>query len=218
VVPTRGVSLPSLPSIGQSIKSTSRMSSTRRRFTRMKRRTRRNVVVAVGAVALLGAGALAERRFGPPPPPKGPGTLVLATTPAGATLKVDGKELGDRSPAVVQLEPGKHELEAEMPHFLPVKMASVDVKPAASHVLRMPMTHDTYRVSITSEPEGASVQLDGFNIGTTPLEYDVDPWDQHTLRLERLGRRAWEKYLPTGERPREIHAELKKRESGDAEE
>ncbi len=213
VVPKRSLDLPSMPSLGPM----SRMSSTKRRFARMKRRTRRNLFVGVGALALLGAGAWGGRRFGPPPPPTGPGTLVLATTPAGATLKVDGKELAERSPAVVPLSPGKHELEAQMPHYVATKMSGVDVAPASSTVLRLPLQRDTYHVSITSEPEGATVQLDGFNIGTTPLEYDVDPWDQHTLRLERLGRRPWEKYLPTGERTKEIHAELKKREAGDAE-
>ena len=104
-----------------------------------------------------------------------------------------------------------------MPHFLPTKIAGHEVKAASSSVLRLPLTRDTYKLSVTSDPEGASVYLDGFSIGTTPMEYDVDPWDQHTLRLERLGRRPWEKYLPSGERPKEIHAELKKREAGDAE-
>ena len=70
----------------------------------------------------------------------------------------------------------------------------------------------------TSEPEGAEVYVDGFAVGTTPLETEVDPWDTHTLRLERLGRRPWEKILSAGERLKEVHAEMKKREAGDAEE
>jgi cytoskeleton protein RodZ len=96
-----------------------------------------------------------------------------------------------------------------------VKLPAVELKPAATEVVRLPLSRDTYRLQVTSDPEGASVYLDGFSIGTTPMEYDVDPWDQHTLRLERLGRRPWEKYLATGERPKQIHAELKKREAGD---
>jgi hypothetical protein len=83
--------------------------------------------------------------------------------------------------------------------------------------VRQQLVRDVYRVSVSSEPSGAQVYLDGYAMGTTPMELEVDPWDQHTLRLERLGRRAWEKYLPSGERPRELHAELKKREAGDEE-
>ena len=209
----RALDLPSMPSLGPM----SRASSTKRRFTRMKRRTRRNIIIGVAALGTLAAGALVERRFGPPPPATGPATLVLATTPAGATLRVDGKVLGDPSPAVARLAPGKHDIEAVMSHFLPAKIDGLDVKAATSDVLRIPLTRDVYKTHVSSEPEGAQVYLDGFAVGTTPLDTEVDPWEEHTLRLERLGRRPWEKLLANGDRPKEIHAELKKREAGDAE-
>jgi hypothetical protein len=213
VVPARALDLPSMPSLGPM----SRMTSTKRRFTRMKRRTRNNLVAGAAALALLVVGAIVERRFGPPPPPKGPATLVLATTPPGATLKIDGRELEEHSPSVARLEPGKHDIEATLPHYLPTKMQAREVKPASSEVLRLTLKRDTYKVAVSSEPEGAQVYLDGYSVGTTPLETEVDPWDTHTLRLERLGRHPWEKILPEGNRPKEIHAELKKREAGDAE-
>ena len=60
VVPARALDLPSMPSLGPM----SRMSSTKRRFTRMNRRTRRNICMAGGAILLLGVGAMAEQRFG----------------------------------------------------------------------------------------------------------------------------------------------------------
>ncbi|MGZ3443075.1 MAG: serine/threonine-protein kinase, partial [Polyangia bacterium] len=213
VVPPRALDLPSMPSMGP----ISRMSSTKRRFTRLKRRTRNNLVAGAAALVLLGVGALVERRIGPPPPPKGPATLVLATTPPGATLKVDGRELEERSPTVAKLDPGKHDIEAVMPHYLPAKIVGRDVKPASAEVLRLPLSRDVYKLSVDSDPQGAQVYLDGFAIGTTPLEADVDPWDTHTLRLERLGRRPWEKILTVGEREKQIKAEMKKREAGDAE-
>jgi serine/threonine-protein kinase len=210
-MPARALDLPSMPSLGP----ISRMSSTKRRFTRMKRRTRRNLMIGAASLLLLAAGAIGERRLGPPPPPKGPATLVLATTPAGATLKVDGKELEEHSPSVARLEAGKHDVEATMPHYLSAK-AALDVKPASADVLRLTLKRDMYKLAVSSEPEGAQVYLDGYSVGSTPLETDVDPWDTHTLRLERLGRHPWEKILSEGERPKEIHAELKRREAGDA--
>jgi serine/threonine-protein kinase len=213
MTPARALDLPSMPSLGPM----SRASSTKRRFTRMKRRTRRNLIVGSAVLSLLVFGALVEWRFGPPPRAKGPGTVVLATTPAGASLKIDGHELGERSPTVAQLEPGQHMVEATMPHFLPQSLAKLGVKPASTQVLRMTMVRDTYKMAVSSEPEGATVYIDGFSIGTTPLETDVDPWDTHTLRLERLGRHPWEKILTAGEKTKEIHAEMLKREAGDAE-
>jgi serine/threonine-protein kinase len=213
LVPARTVDLPSMPSLGPM----SRMSSTKRRFTRMNRRTRRNLIAGAAALGLLVVGAFAERRFGPPPPPKGAGTVVVATTPPGATVKVDGHELDERSPTVVRLAPGKHDIEAALPHYVTAKEMAREVKPASSEVLRLTLKRDTYKLAVTSEPEGATVYLDGYSVGSTPLETDVDPWDTHTLRLERLGRAPWEKILGEGERIKEIHAELKKREAGDAE-
>ena len=214
VVPPRGLDLPSMPSLGPM----SRMSSTKRRFTRMNRRTRRNLVLGVSALALLAAGAFVERRFGPPPPPKGPATLVLATTPPGASLKIDGRELEEHSPAVARLESGKHDIEAVMPHLPAVEDdgARRQGRPAPT-CCGMTLQRDTYKLAVNSEPEGAQVYLDGFAVGTTPLETDVDPWDTHTLRLERLGRRPWEKILAAGDRTKEVRAEMKKREAGDEE-
>ena len=214
LLPARALALPSLPSLG----SMSRMSSTKRRFTRMKRRTRRNLMLGAAAMALLAAGALGERRLGPAPPPAGPATLVLATTPAGATLKVDGKALDERSPAVARVEPGRHDIEAIMPHYLPSRIRGRAVRAASSEVVRMTLKRDSYRLSVTSQPEGASVYLDGFAVGNTPLATDVNPLDEHTLRLERLGRKPWEKLLPSGERPSAIHAEMKKADGHEDEE
>jgi serine/threonine-protein kinase len=211
MAPARAIDLPSMPSLGPM----SRMSSTKRRFTRMNRRMRRNLNLGAAAFVLLTLGALVEWRFGPPPPQKGPGTLVVATTPPGATLKIDGKELADRSPVVAELAPGQHLVEATMPHFVPQSLGKVEVRSAASHVLRLSLQRDTYKLQVTSEPEGAQVYIDGFSVGTTPLETDVDPWDTHTLRLERLGRHPWEKILSAGEKPKEVHAEMRKREAGD---
>ncbi|HWE31598.1 MAG TPA: serine/threonine-protein kinase, partial [Polyangia bacterium] len=211
-------SLPSLVSLPSAAPASTRMASGRRGVFGLKRRTRKRLVNGAIIVGCLVAGAILERRFGPAPPPVGPGTLVIATNPAGATLKVDGKELDERSPAVAHLAPGAHDIEAEMPHYLPAKRARLALKPAASDVVRLELQRDVYKVTVTSEPAGAQIYLDGYAAGTTPMALEVDPWDQHTLRLERLGRRAWEKLLPAGERPQELHAELKKREAGDVDE
>jgi hypothetical protein len=66
---------------------------------------------------------------------------------------------------------------------------------------------------VTSEPPGAEISFDGFAAGITPADVDVDPLDAHTLRLERLGRKAWEMLLGEGERPPAVHAVLKKKDA-----
>ena len=192
VVPARALDLPSMPSLGPM----SRMSSTKRRFTRMKRRTRNNLVAGAAALALLGVGALVERRFGPPPPPKGPATLVLATTPPGATLKIDGHELEERSPSVARLDAGqaRHRSgDAALPagqDRRPRRQAGVDRRAAHAAVARRLQARGQQRARRARRSTSTASR-----IGTTPLEAEVDPWDTHTLRLERLGRRPWEKIL-----------------------
>ena len=59
MAPARTIDLPSMPSLAPM----SRMSSTKRRFTRMKRRTKRNLVAGVAALVLLLVGAFAEWRL-----------------------------------------------------------------------------------------------------------------------------------------------------------
>jgi serine/threonine protein kinase len=218
VLASTSPSLPSLVSLPSVSPSSARMPSGRRGVLGLKRRARKRIVMGAAVVGCLVAGAVLGRIFGPPPPPVGPGTLVIATTPAGATIKVDGQELDERSPAVARLTPGAHDVEAVMPHYLSAQRARLAVKAASSEIVRIPLTRDVYKVNVSSEPAGAQIYLDGYAVGTTPMELEVDPWDQHTLRLERLGRRAWEKLLPAGDRQRELHAELKKREAGDVDE
>ena len=95
-------------------------------------------------------------------------------------------------------------------------MIERDVEPAASDVLRLTLEHDTYKMHVTSEPPGASISFDGFNAGVTPADVEVDPLESHTVRLERLGRKAWETLVGEGDRRASVHADLKKKGPGDA--
>jgi hypothetical protein len=207
-----GTTLPTLANPTQGPRTSadwSLPSSMRRVFPGMKRRTKRNIQLVAGALLCCAAGAFSMYRFGPTPA-HGPATLVVATAPAGATIKIDGRELEERTPAVLRVAAGPHDVEAVMPHFLKKEAKGFSLRPASTEILRLPLVRDVYKLSVTSEPGGATAYLDGFSIGTTPLEVEVDPWDPHTLRLERLGRHPWERYLPQGERPNQVNAVLKK--------
>jgi hypothetical protein len=45
------------------------------------------------------------------------GTLKIATTPAGATIKVNGEAQAAKSPTTLTLKPGKYEIEMSSPNF-----------------------------------------------------------------------------------------------------
>jgi hypothetical protein len=180
----------------------------------LKRRTRRALTAIALVCAGAAAGALGWRKLGPARPASGPGTLVMTTTPAGARVTVDGRALEETTPVAAELSPGAHKIEVRLAHYRPLEMGH-QVKAGASEMLRLPLSKDTYKMRVTSDPSGATVTLDGFAFGDTPTEVEVDPLDAHTLRLDRLGRKAWEKLLIEGDRPAEVHAVLKKKDAAD---
>ena len=75
---------------------------------------------------------------------------------------------------MARLAAGKHDVEATMPHYLPAKVAGLALQPATSDVLRLTLKRDTYKLAVSSEPEGAQVYVDGYSVGTTPLETEID--------------------------------------------
>ncbi len=187
--------------------------STRRRVW-LRRRTRR-ALLALGLIAAgAAAGGLGWRAFGPARAASGPATLVLTTIPPGATLIVDGKPLEEPCPAVAQVQAGAHEIAAQLAHYHPAAIKRT-VGAAVSEVVRMVLERDTYKMELSSDPPGAQVQLDGYLLGVTPMQVELDPLDPHTLRLERLGRRPWEVLVPQGERRTELRAVLKRRDENE---
>jgi hypothetical protein len=118
----------------------------------------------------------------------GGGLLLVTSRPPGAAVELDGRKLGEVTPAAVHgVAPGRHRVrvvrEGNAPGEQYVELghdgrASVDVS----------MQPESRTVQVTSDPSGALVYLDGrLQVGQTPLQLAVTGDDFHQVRAEKAG-------------------------------
>jgi hypothetical protein len=102
-----------------------------------------------------------------PPPPAG---LRIETEPAGATVSIDGKELGVSPLTVPNVTPGLRTVRVFRDGYAPTEL-SLEVAPeVALAPLRFSLQAVDSKAAVTSEPAGAAVALDGRDAGKTPLD------------------------------------------------
>ncbi|MGZ3430133.1 MAG: PEGA domain-containing protein, partial [Polyangia bacterium] len=114
--------------------------------------------------------------------------LHVTTSPTGSTVFVDGEERGP-SPLTVAVAAGAHDIVAERPRWVAAH-AHVD---GAGRV-QLTLARPTARLRVTSTPPGATVRLDGRDIGTTPLDVDAAAYELHHVHLERDGH-VWKRKI-----------------------
>jgi hypothetical protein len=108
------------------------------------------------------------------------GTIHVQSTPPGATVLLNGQDRGE-TPATLLLAAGDYQLEIVREgrrQPLPVK-----VKAGAEAVYQvvLPGTAETGGVSVSSEPAGVPVAIDGTRRGITPLTVSDVPLGEHTV-------------------------------------
>jgi len=143
----------------------------------------------------------------------GKGTIDIQSTPAGATVLIDGELQGVTPLSGVELTTGKHDLrlvrKGYLDHDASITVASSDGKPV--RVVLRPEAAAT--VLITSKPEGAAVFVEGEYRGKTPLTlHDLVP-GAHSVRVSSENFADWHEQvkLSQGENP-DVHAVLGRRE------
>lgn len=112
------------------------------------------------------------------------------TTPPGATVYVDRKDLGSRgaSPAALGLPPGKHTILVEMPGYEPVEPIEHDLPAGTRKVVTLSLTRVLGNV-VVDGPEGATIHedsVDGPPLGVAPATLALPP-GKRRLVLSRPG-------------------------------
>lgn len=110
----------------------------------------------------------------------------IASNPPGATITVEGKELGS-TPMEAELIQGDRVVELSLPGY---KTAQVPVAVTAGVTLVLApidLSAADGIVRVTTQPEGASVTVDGEFRGQAPLEVEITPDTQHRLRFFKDG-------------------------------
>jgi outer membrane receptor protein involved in Fe transport len=122
----------------------------------------------------------------------GPRVAVIAveTTPPGATIFLDRKDLGSvgTSPAQLGLKAGTYTVIAELPGFEPATLGGVTVAVGEARPLRLELARILGRVELSGEP-GTRVRIDderGAVACALPCALDLPP-GPHIANFERPG-------------------------------
>jgi serine/threonine protein kinase len=148
--------------------------------------------------------------------PAAAGRLVVHSTPPGATVVVDGKEVGVTPLTQRDLTAGTHLVRVTHGGYISVErhVAITDAKPSQSIAIELERANVERRPTapaapaaapaakpvpgagrgtlvVESRPAGAEVFMDGKLVGTTPLVLESVPSGEHAVHLDRQGYRRW---------------------------
>ncbi len=121
-----------------------------------------------------------------------PGVLIINSEPSGAKVYIDDVLRGT-TPLKFKIEPGVHTLRLELEGCKPIEK-EISISVGESLELNFKFEALLGVLSISSNPIGADVYIDGVPKGVTPLEIEVEP-GRHILRLELEGYKPIEKEI-----------------------
>jgi serine/threonine-protein kinase len=117
------------------------------------------------------------------------GQLNVTSTPAGAQIQIDGRS----DPAwltpydVSALQPGQHSVTISKPGFA-TDSRTIEVASGSKSFLSVQLAPLTAAASISSDPAGAEVWMDGKDMGkVTPAQFTVDRAGAHSFVLKKQG-------------------------------
>ena len=119
------------------------------------------------------------------------GTLAVTSTPLGAKIEVDGKNYGV-TPRNIDIIIGSHAVSLSRQNYK-TETVNVDVKENETVDVDVKLS-DFANITINSNPNGASLSIDGQNVGTTPYQKEMAS-GEYLLRLKAPKCRTYEKRL-----------------------
>jgi len=133
-----------------------------------------------------------------------PGRLSIETNPPGASVDLGGENLGVTPLADVSVAAGDYQLTVEHPLYLAHRQALAVTGRSLHQQLNLRLEPAWADVSVASSPPGASVLVDGEELGVTPATVQVLEGErQLILRLENFA--DWRRELQvTAGRPEDL--------------
>jgi len=121
------------------------------------------------------------------------GDLDLTSDPAGATVRLDGREVGTTPLTLERVPVGEHLLELDKDGLYAARKAIT----IAAHTLErhsLKLERRKGKLTVFSEPRDARVFLDGRDLGRTPVSLEVEA-GPYTLKLTKDGYKPHEEPL-----------------------
>jgi hypothetical protein len=122
--------------------------------------------------------------------------LTLEMVPPDTSVKIDGKEVGiGPKLGPLLLEPGGHDLEASRPGHRSQRR-TLKLEPGVARTEKFVLEVETGTLEVRANLEGASVFMDGQQIGTTPLPEPVSlTVGKHVLALRAAEREDFDRTI-----------------------
>ena len=118
-----------------------------------------------------------------------PGQLNVASNPAGAQIQIDGQNDATWVTPfnLAGLNPGQHTLTISKPGYAS-ENRTINVGSGSTSFVTVQLAQLTATVSVTSEPAGAEVWMDGKDTGrATPTQISVDKAGNHSFAFKKQG-------------------------------
>ena len=114
--------------------------------------------------------------------------ISVSSTPPGATVYLDGTNMGISPLMIPSVSYGTHTLRITYSGYQDSSNTVAVSGSSNTYVyILTPNVPTTSPISVSSTPSGASVSLDGVNKGTTPVTIPSVPYGTHTLLLTYSG-------------------------------
>jgi formylglycine-generating enzyme required for sulfatase activity len=112
--------------------------------------------------------------------------ITFESRPAGATVRVDGDELG-RTPLTIDVGAGRRAAEFRLEGYAPFRTEFTVIAREAQRVGPVPLRRPPAVVEVVSEPADAQVSVNGQYRGRTPLLLTLEVEQAAQLAISRLG-------------------------------
>ncbi|HEX5059740.1 MAG TPA: PEGA domain-containing protein [Kofleriaceae bacterium] len=122
---------------------------------------------------------------GPPMVGSGPCKVVVASTPAGSMVALDDKTVGP-SPLTVGTSCEKHKLDISHARYQSTTKF-VTLAEGKDQEVEVTLSRPTHVVTVSSNPSGAQIFIDGRSAGTTPSKLSVLGFTTLKLEFKKTG-------------------------------
>lgn len=112
--------------------------------------------------------------------------LAITSTPPGASVTLDGTNKGVTPVTIAGLKPRNYNVVVTLRGYAPISR-TVDLSDSGQTAQDFTLQQAFGKVSVTSDPTGAQVLLDGKDYGKTPLQLDSFPVGDYSLTLKLDG-------------------------------
>jgi hypothetical protein len=118
------------------------------------------------------------------------GYLTIESEPPGATLSLNGKEVG-KAPKQLEQMAGRWVVTAEMGKLYHPAREEVQVTAGSNQKVSLKLEPAFGTLKVSSEPAGAEVWVDGEKVGSTPYLNAQKPSGTYDVRVERENYLSW---------------------------